>query len=431
MAPTPPPAATTAFLAPSSGTAAVLTRHAGLQSVTSRRPPAGARRTGAQAPPTVAASADAPPAGGSAPHPADDGAPPSPAAPDATTPPTRRRLLHLSAAAAAAAVAGSIVPPPPANAASLPSPTLPSPGSLRSSISSAASALPGTGPSDVYYPSFFEGDWELSREPFSVESPTVEAAAAAGRPAPPAVVAARERSARRLGVAIAYPVRFIHHRGHVVADRAYNAIGREAAERAVVVGVSVGDVAAAMAIKGASMGGGAASGGAIAGGPTRRVRAPGSGRDSVSTTWSPDNPNVLTVTAGGSTREEKITKRSYVDEPGGYGTFVSSEYARIARLDEVVDEGGFGVGGGGLGRAVRIEAVRRVVKWAVSEVVLEKRKVPDEEGSLDGLVQVPNGIDALLVEFTYPTETLDAHPLPLLVVKYRVFLSRPDPLRLK
>jgi len=283
----------------------------------------------------------------------------------------------------------------------------------------------------VYYPSFFEGDWELSREPFSVESPTVEAAAAAGRPAPPAVVAARERSARRLGVAIAYPVRFIHHRGHVVADRAYNAIGREAAERAVVVGVSVGDVAAAMAIKGASMGGGAASGGAIAGGPTRRVRAPGSGRDSVSTTWSPDNPNVLTVTAGGSTREEKITKRSYVDEPGGYGTFVSSEYARIARLDEVVDEGGFGVGGGGLGRAVRIEAVRRVVKWAVSEVVLEKRKVPDEEGSLDGLVQVPNGIDALLVEFTYPTETLDAHPLPLLVVKYRVFLSRPDPLRLK
>jgi len=89
------------------------------------------------------------------------------------------------------------------------------------------------------------------------------------------------------------------------------------------------------------------------------------------------------------------------------------------------------VGGGGLGRAVRIEAVRRVVKWAVSEVVLEKRKVPDEEGSLDGLVQVPNGIDALLVEFTYPTETLDAHPLPLLVVKYRVFLSRPDPLRLK
>lgn len=47
------------------------------------------------------------------------------------------------------------------------------------------------------------------------------------------------------------------------------------------------------------------------------------------------------------------------------------------------------------------------------------------------MVPVPNVIDALEMEATYPTETLDAHPLPLLVVKYRVFLSRPNPLRLK
>lgn len=47
------------------------------------------------------------------------------------------------------------------------------------------------------------------------------------------------------------------------------------------------------------------------------------------------------------------------------------------------------------------------------------------------MVPIPNVIDALEMESTYPTETLDANPLPLLVVKYRVFLSRPNPLRLK
>ncbi|KAK1868757.1 hypothetical protein I4F81_011240 [Pyropia yezoensis] len=260
-------------------------------------------------------------------------------------------------------------------------------------------------------------------------------AAPAGAP-----TATAARAARRLGVTTVYPFRFIRHRGHVIADRGYNAVGREAAERALVgLDAPVADGGPGRGLAGGRVIGGTGADVAAAGGRARRVRAAGAGRDGLSASWSADNPNTLTLTsAGGSTREEKVTKRSYVDEPGGYGTFVSSEYTRIARLDEVVDEPGLGIGAGGMGRAVRIEAVRRVVKWAVSEVSLERRRSSalDADGGGGGggedmMVPVPNVIDALEMEATYPTETLDAHPLPLLVVKYRVFLSRPNPLRLK
>lgn len=136
---------------------------------------------------------------------------------DVLAPVVPARLLHPSTVIAAKATAGrrqlvaelSIVllgvAPADANAAANP----------RESIADFASGIPGYGPSDVFYPSWFLGDWDARSELVAVETPQGEAAAGE------AAVKARVR----IGTAAAlelYPQRYFSYRGRIIADRGYN-----------------------------------------------------------------------------------------------------------------------------------------------------------------------------------------------------------------
>lgn len=126
-------------------------------------------------------------------------------------------MLHASAVITAKATTGrrkfgaelSIillgVAPPAAKAAANP----------RESIADFASGIPGYGPSDVFYPSWFLGEWDARSELVAVETPQGEAAAGE------AAVKARAR----IGTAAAlelYPQRYFSYRGRIIADRGYN-----------------------------------------------------------------------------------------------------------------------------------------------------------------------------------------------------------------
>eukprot|EP00189_Rhodosorus_marinus_P012885 CAMPEP_0184745860 /NCGR_PEP_ID=MMETSP0315-20130426/8525_1 /TAXON_ID=101924 /ORGANISM="Rhodosorus marinus, Strain UTEX LB 2760" /LENGTH=260 /DNA_ID=CAMNT_0027218231 /DNA_START=25 /DNA_END=804 /DNA_ORIENTATION=+ len=158
-------------------------------------------------------------------------------------------------------------------------------GDVRDGLSKAASALPGMGPSDVYFPNSFAGEWKVVKNVTDVK-----------------IMSARELKELQdvqelklfqdlVGKTVEYPVQFISHRGNVIASRGFNIRSSKAAD-ALAVG-----------------------------------RTPGR----MSSLWDPDNPNVLTVSERGSPtlREIKVTKRSFNAAPGGEGTFEYTEYARI------------------------------------------------------------------------------------------------------
>ena len=157
----------------------------------------------------------------------------------------------------------------------------------------AASALPGMGPADLYFPPAFCGRWTVTREPVSVATPLGEDAAARAPAAAAALARARATLSRG---AVPHEERFVApsalgaaaagERGACIADRAFGALRREAAD---------------------DDGGGALT----------------------SVFWDEQNPNVLSLEgAGGALRERRVTKRSFESPaPRAFGT---SEYARIA-----------------------------------------------------------------------------------------------------
>ena len=142
----------------------------------------------------------------------------------------------------------------------------------------------------MYYPDFLLGEWLVSSELYSVE--TAQDVSDAPMHAALGKQAVRELRAR-VGRRDFYHIRFIEHDGKVIEDRAFDA--KQVA----------------------------------------KVEYPAM---KVSTVWNADNPNVFSLAGAGAAtslkRELKITKRSFVDAPQGYGTFVASEYARVVDIDD-------------------------------------------------------------------------------------------------
>lgn len=89
---------------------------------------------------------------------------------------------------------------------------------IRETIADMASNIPGYGPSDVFYPSWFLGDWEAASELVAVDAPQGQTLAGE------AAITARSIAGTSAGVQ-RYPQRFITYRGHIIADRAYNMRG--------------------------------------------------------------------------------------------------------------------------------------------------------------------------------------------------------------
>lgn len=173
---------------------------------------------------------------------------------------------------------------------------------VREEVAELAAAVPGSGPPNIFFPAYFEGEWGVQRDLYAVNSSALE---------DPLV----QRLSGRLGVAEYYTVKFIPYRGRIVEDKGFNYRSELRAE-------------------------------------FDKLR--------ISTTWSADNPNILTATGStllqgtSFTQEVKVTKRSFEDRPHGEGTFTHSEYARIA---DVTDAGGML----GLNAPPRILGKRRIV----------------------------------------------------------------------
>lgn len=164
---------------------------------------------------------------------------------------------------------------------------------IHAELAELASKIPGLGQADVFFPSFFKGEWRVQRELYEVEADSARVVAAGDD----AVLGAGaiEALRRRVGRRDEFKIRFYRHRGHIVEDRAYNTRNEVAFELA---------------------------------------------NFNVSAKWQPDNPNLITVTGSpsgigtGVMREVRFTKRAFADAPQGYGTFFSSEYARVVDLDD-------------------------------------------------------------------------------------------------
>ena len=215
---------------------------------------------------------------------------------------TRTAVTRLLLPSAAFLVHDAAHPPQPASAAVKFS-------SGMEEVRKAASLIPGYGPPDIAYAAAFRGRWRVRSRVVDVKTPLGEEAAPAEQ----------LQALRRLLAAEApldYEARFLEAEGNggivlaneksdgialaakpyagtVIADRAFNAERRAAAQPGAA---SLGEYEAR---------------------------------------WQPSNPNVLTMTCRGKVIETKVTKRSF-DSPfdGALGT---SEYARIA------DAGSMGV----------------------------------------------------------------------------------------
>ena len=215
---------------------------------------------------------------------------------------TRSAVTRLLLPSAAFLVHDAAHPPQPASAAVKFS-------SGMEEVRKAASLIPGYGPPDIAYAAAFRGRWRVRSRVVDVKTPLGEDTAPADQ----------LQAVRRLLAAEApleYEARFLEAEGNggivlaneksdgialaakpyagtVIADRAFNAERRAAAQPGAA---SLGEYEAR---------------------------------------WQPSNPNVLTMTCRGKVIETKVTKRSF-DSPfdGALGT---SEYARIA------DAGSMGV----------------------------------------------------------------------------------------
>lgn len=245
-------------------------------------------------------------------------------------------------------------------------------GDMHAELSELASKIPGAGMPDVYYPSYFQGDWAVSRELYAVETVDKDdnnkfdnspSTLAPFPDAPGHIMFSRRGLAHlrdRIGRRELFSARFLSHRGHVIEDRLFNA--REEFHDEV--------------------------NGAY-----------------IDLNWDKENPNILSATwgqAGGKRiRESKVTKRAFTDGPQGYGTFVSSEYARVV---DVEGEGGLV----GFGRPPSIFGRRRIIRYRVSSVTIENLE--------------PDMLDRIVVDYIYPPSPAGAKAVMLL--KYRDFLNR-------
>jgi len=247
----------------------------------------------------------------------------------------------------------------------------------REAISKVISKVPGYGAPDILYPSFFAGEWKMTREVVGLIIPPEEA----GKVDSQDLAQARAQQGEKL----VFTIRFLPYN-----EGEEGAIGGISAPQAPRADVGNADKAARMVI--ADRGFNEEN--------LWRARLALAGKselyqEGVSSRWERTNPNVLTVSfPDGVIREVKVTKRSF--ESPGEDAFGSSEFCRVA--DAAADMG--------VASVPRLSALRVLRRW--------KRRGGGEEGGIEGLE---------LVKY-YPTVSLSADPPAVMTIKARLTLER-------
>lgn len=277
-------------------------------------------------------------------------------------PPRRVSRRHLLRCAPAVAIAAASIAAASTAAAST---AAAASGDIQAELSALAAPRHSDGsvapPLDVYYPHFFLSRWSVTRELYAVELSDSASACASALPPAHTLLSTRAVDAlrTRIGQRDSFEARFVRHQQRVVADRRFNARVELRADRVE---------------------------------------------------WRPTRPDQLTVVwrrgAPGRVRVRcsTVTKRSFVDL--GYGTFVSSEYARVVDFPahRALPAAAAPV------PAPSRYARRRLVRYKVS--------------SLTDHLQ-PDAMQRIVVDYIYPPTPPDANYAMLL--KYRDFLNRlPD-----
>lgn len=249
-------------------------------------------------------------------------------------------------------------------------------GDAHARLSDFVAKLPGAGMPDIYFPEYFLGTWSVSRRLLNV-NPTEEFASIAR---PDHLLLSQkglEVLQEAIGTDITLRARFVTHRGHVIQDRAYDALEE----------ISTLLAAQSLAQKKDS------------------ELPPAFNTSMMEADWDPDNANVLSLSWGnfGETRrvrEVKVTKRAFKDQPQGVGTFVASEYARVV---DVEGEGALL----GAGKPPSNYARRRVSRFTVASVA--------EDLSPDRLYR-------LVVDYIFAPNVLDEKTV--VTLKFKDILSR-------
>ena len=192
--------------------------------------------------------------------------------------------------------------------------------SARKLLSETASKIPGYGESDIYYPPFFLGDWEVTKEfaDFTIDTSAVSQSDLENS----AIIREEiEKAEKEKGVRISSLVRFIRSSdgNRVIADR-----GRNEAEFLRSYYKTLSSIGRST------------------------VDSLNSPKDSIyddiiQSQWDSSNPNILTITLPNNVLKElKVTKRA-ADDKGDdgrgngpeslQGVFGTSEFYRVAESD--------------------------------------------------------------------------------------------------
>ncbi|KAL3821755.1 hypothetical protein ACHAXA_000254 [Cyclostephanos tholiformis] len=301
---------------------------------------------------------------------------------------TRRRVIFLSAATAATTFA---IPPSPflprtpkmttggisvvANAAasSYAETTTAAAGEGIRSLSSRV--IPGLGPTDVYYPHYFMGKWMVTRAITNTDDEYYYGVT--------------------MPIVVTCEMRFVKRGGwggdggggdddddyddyDVIADRSFNersyhdALTTELLARRRRTARSSPETTMTTTTTTTTEGGrGGGWGGGI---PAIR-----------SLDWTPSDPNVLCISYDdGSSREIRVTKRTYDVSRDGNGVF-SSEFRRIVDVPPTSSSGGIG----GIGGIPSIYKSRVLTKWKRGDNVM----MASGGGGDDGGVNIIEGIE--------------------------------------
>jgi len=235
------------------------------------------------------------------------------------------------------------------------------------------SKIPGYGAPDTLYPSFFAGEWEVTREVVGLTIPPEEA----DKVDPQDLAQAKAQQGEKL----TFTIRFLPYNEEEGKGEDAGAAGAAEEEEEKGGGMVLADRGfneenlwkARLALAGKSE----------------------LYQEGVSSRWERRNPNVLTVSfPDGVVKEIKVTKRSF--ESPGEDAFGSSEYCRVA--DAAADTG--------VASIPRLSALRVLRRW--------KRVEGREGGTIEGLE---------LVKY-YPTVSFSADPPAVMTLKARLKMER-------
>ena len=161
---------------------------------------------------------------------------------------------------------------------------------IREDIASSASKIPGFGPSNIVYPEYFEGLWDVDQE----ISDYIQSESSSS---PTSMLAFIQAMGSFKGQHLQYQDRYLTYNNQVIQDRAFNmnAYSKVLFKEPYILAA-----------------------------------------------WDISNPNLLTVSrSSGQITEFKVTKRSMESPPSDANTFAVgySEYARVAQVEGSIQFG--------------------------------------------------------------------------------------------